>query len=222
MGNKAANRQIREGRADRRSAQRALDTFSYGEQVAGVKNPFADVTNPFESLTNPFANQRVATGAAEFQAARQDENRAATLDALVQAGGGGGAGATATALAQQARVSNQQIAANLQQQEANINLQAAKGQQNIEQLQAQGEQRRQQLVGSGAQFVQQISERRDAAKLEGLGAQYAAAQQTINAGYKAKADNTAAWIKGITGLAGTVLTAGVGGGAGGSWGFGGN
>ena len=215
MSNKHAKRQIREGKAERQKFDRLIENFEYGQQRAGLDNPFAGLTNPFAGLTNPFASQRVATGAAEFQAARADEQTAATLDALVQAGGGGGEGATATALAQQQRITDQQIAAGLQQQEASIAQQTAQGAAQIQQLQAEGESRRQQLIGQGQQYILGLSEQRDAAELAGLGARFAGAQQTINTGYEGIAANNAALIGAAGNIVGGALS-----GAGAAGGFG--
>ena len=219
MGNKKAKRQIEEGKADKRAALGALNSFEYGKQVGDVKNPFGDVTNPFADIQNPFANLRVGTASADYQREANAESFASILDAQVQ--GGGGAGQNATSLARAAAQANQQISAGLEKQELGNQLKTAEGQLKVDTLKGQGSLKAQELRGRGAQFVQQVSEKRDTAKLDGLGNQLAGAQQTINAGYKAISDNNAAWIKGVTGLAGTVLTAGAGGGAGGSWGFGG-
>lgn len=207
MGKSAATRQLEQAGRDKSRFLGEINSFQYGQQQQGLDNPFADVGNPFAGLTNTAASQRVATGAAEFQAQRQDVQTANLLDALVQGGGGSGAGATATALAQQAAQSNQAIAAGLEQQEASINQQVAAQAAQNQQLEAQGAARQQELIASGRQYVLGLSEARDAGELAGLGNLYAGAQQSSNAAIQAKAQSKAAIIGGITKLAGAALTA---------------
>ena len=202
--NKSAKTQIEEGKSNRGQAAQALNSFQYGGQKQGLSNPFANTTNPFANITNPFANQRVATEAADYQRQTQDQSRADILDRIVQSGGN--AAASATALAQQAAQSGQKIGAGLAKQQTTINAQAAQGEQRKQQLVATGEQRRQQLIGQGNQYLQGLSEARDSAKLSGLGAQYAGAQQTINAGYQSIGNTNAA----VVGAIGDVVSAGVG------------
>ena len=220
FGEGAASRQIREGKQDRADAREALSSFNYGQNTQGLANPYAGVTNTFANLSNPAAGLQVGLQAADYQRQGLDQSQANVLDAIAQSGGK--VGASATALARQSAQSNQQIAAGIEQQELRNQQLAVQGEAQRQQLVAQGAQRAQQLRGAGEQYRLGLQETRDAAELAGLGNQYAAAQQSINAGYKAKADNKAAFIKGITGLASDVLKAGAGGGAGGGFGFGGN
>ena len=209
MGNKAANQQINAGQTDKTKFQGLIDNFSYSNPdfQAGLSNPYANVTNTGANLGNPFAGQQVALQAADYQRQATDTNLANTLDAIAQSGGN--AGASATALARQSSQSQQQIAAGIQQQEQQINQASAQQQAKNNELSAQLGQRAQQLRGSGQQFLTQVSEARAQAELAGLGNAYAGAQQTINAGYQAKAANTAALI----GAAGNVI-GGVAGGIG--------
>lgn len=210
MGKSAATKQLDQANEDKKKYLGQIESFEYGQQRQGLDNPFADITNPFENLTNTFSNQRVATGAAEFQAQRNDENQAAILDAVVQ--GGGASGVNATALARQAQQGNQQIAANLQQQEQQIQQQAAQQGSQIQQLQAQGASRAQELIAGGEQYILGLSEQRDQAELAGLGNLYAGANESANAALKAKAQSKAAIIGAIGQLGGAALSAGTGGG----------
>lgn len=205
MGNSSANRQISEANAEKRGYKAEISNFQYGQSTGGLDNPYGAVTNAQAGLSNEFANQRVATGAAEFQAQQQDQSQANILDAIVQ--GGGGAGANATALAQQAAQSNQQISAGLQQQETANQQASAQGAQRVGELQAQGEAQRQQLFGVGQQYTLGLQEARDTSELAGLGNLYAGAQQSANAGYQAKAANQQALIKGAFSLAGAATKA---------------
>ncbi len=92
-------------------------------------------------LRNPYASLGVATGAAKIQMEQTDIALANTLDAM-QAGGMGAGGATA--LAQAASRSKQNVAANIEQQEASN-----------EKLRAQGEQQLQQQIMAEKIRVQQ-------------------------------------------------------------------
>lgn len=203
MGNKSSNKQISEGQADKKKYGNLIENFSYDQASfkEGLSNPFADATNTSANLGNPAANQQVALQASEFQGQRQDANQANILDAIVQ--GGGGAASSATAIAQQAQLGNQQIAAGIETQEARIGQEAAQGEQRRQEQVASGEARRQQLVGSGEQYITGLSENRASAELAGLGNLQAGAQQTINAGYKAKSDKSTA----IIGAVGQVAAA---------------
>ena len=209
MGNKAANEQITKAEGRRDNIQRDIDNFSYSNPLfsQGLNNPFAEATNTAANLTNPFAGQQVALQAADYQRQATDTQLANTLDAITQ--GGGNAAASATALARQSAQSNQQIGAGIQQQEAQNQRLAAQGEQARQQAVAQGEARRQQLVGQGQQFITGLSEQRAAADLAGLGNQFAAEQQSINAGYQNIAQNNAAiWgaVGNVVGGAASVAT----------------
>lgn len=210
MGKSAASKQLDEANADKSKYLGKIDSFQYGQQTQGLNNPFSDIKNANAGLTNAFATQGVATGAADYQAQRQDQNQANVLDAIIQ--GGGGSGSTATALAQQAALGNQQISAGLQQQEQQNQQQAAQGANQVQQLRAQGEGRRQELVAGGKQYVQGLSEQRDAGELAGLGNLYAGAQGSANAALQAKATNQAAIIGGVSSLIGAVASAPLSGG----------
>ena len=213
--NKSAKAQIEAGQTEKTKFEGLINRFDYGASKfkKGLDNPFADATNPFADIKNPFDNARVATRATEIQQEQAGQNRANILDAVVQ--GGGAAGASATALAQEAAQSNRQISAGLEQQELQLGQQRNQAELQRQQLIAQGEQRRQQLVGQGAQYVLGLQEQRAQAELQGLGARFAGAQQTINSGYESIAANNAA----VIGAIGTI-GAGALGGAGAAGGFG--
>ena len=92
----------------------------------------ANLKDLSDQITNPYANIGVATKAAQIQMEQTDLALANTLDTLAMTGAGAGG---ATALARAAAQSKQNVAANIEQQEAAN-----------EKLRAQGEQQRQQQL----------------------------------------------------------------------------
>jgi len=81
-------------------------------------------------MTNPYANIGVATKASEIQMQQTDLALANTLDTLATTGAGAGG---ATALAQAAMQSKQNIAANIEQQEAQNEKLRAQGEAQLQQ-----------------------------------------------------------------------------------------
>jgi hypothetical protein len=81
-------------------------------------------------MTNPYANIGVATKASEIQMQQTDLALANTLDTLATTGAGAGG---ATALAQAAAQSKQNIAANIEQQEAQNEKLRAQGEAQLQQ-----------------------------------------------------------------------------------------
>lgn len=123
------------GSGARKRAQRDAQA-EYDRRISDYKN--FDFQNLYADIENPMEDLRVATGAAEFQAQQQEQGLAQTLGALRSSGGGAGAAALAQVIAQGQARSQQQISANLQQQEvaneraraqmqAQLDLQAASG-----------------------------------------------------------------------------------------------
>ncbi len=131
----AASAAIAAGKAN--SMNNTLTTLNNDiTRLANNRQDIPDLSANLEDLsgqiTNPYANLSVATKASEIQMQQTDLALANTLDTLAMTGAGAGG---ATALARAAMQSKQNIAANIEQQEA----------QN-EKLRAQGEQQRQQQL----------------------------------------------------------------------------
>jgi hypothetical protein len=164
----------------------------YQNQLSGYKNfqfenPYEDLQNTFEGMENQFEDMRVATQAAEFQSQQQQQGLAQTLDALRGAGGGTGAAAIAQALSQSQARGQQQIAANIEQQERQNELAAAQAGMDIQRQQAQAGMQLQMAEASGAQAVQQQEFGRQSTLLgmsqqELAGARQARAQATADLG----------------------------------------
>jgi hypothetical protein len=128
-----------------------------------IVDPYSGVRDLSSMVSNPFANLQVATGAAEMQARETDISLASTLDAIRASGGG-----SATALAQAASRSKQDIAASIEQQEAENARLRAQGEQQMQQMQMQEAIRMQEADISGKQFTFGIREQREGEKLDRL------------------------------------------------------
>ena len=144
-----------------------------------------DFMNPYEGMENQMEDMRVATQAAEFQAQEQQAGLAQTLEAFRGAGGGTGAAAIAQALAGQQAKNQQQIAAQIEQQEVRNEMMARQAGMQLQQLEARG-----------AMGVQQMEFDRESTLLGMAQQQYAGAMQ-------ARAQNTAAFGEGL-GAAGSL------------------
>tara|TARA_R100000084_G_scaffold109327_2_gene75743 strand:- start:1418 stop:2068 length:651 start_codon:yes stop_codon:yes gene_type:complete len=107
-----------------------LETLANNRQ--DIPDLSANLKDLSDQITNPYANIGVATKAAQIQMEQTDLALANTLDTLAMTGAGAGG---ATALARAAAQSKQNVAANIEQQEAAN-----------EKLRAQGEQQRQQQL----------------------------------------------------------------------------
>lgn len=171
----------------RRKAETAYDQARMGYGNVDISNPYADLENKMEDM-------RVATQAAEFQAQEQQTSLAMTLDAFRGAGGGTGAAAIAQALATQQRKSNQQIAAQIEQQEIDNEMRARQAAMDIQQLGAAGEESR------------QTREMDRQSTLLGM------AQQEYAGAIEAESAASSAMWGGLGGLATTGLTMGAEGG----------
>ena len=114
---------LSQANAARKAAREAQEERDmYEGQIRGLEasrqqiiDPYANVKDLSSMITNPFANLQVATKAAEMQAEEQDISLATTLETLRATGASAGG---ATALAQAASRSKAQIAASIEQQEA--------------------------------------------------------------------------------------------------------
>ena len=138
-----------------------------------------DFINPYEGMENQMEDMRVATQAAQFQAQEQQAGLAQTLEAFRGAGGGTGAAAIAQALAGQQAKNQQQIAAQIEQQEVRNEMLARQAGMQLQQLEARG-----------AMGVQQMEFDRESTLLGMAQQQYAGAM-------KARAANDAAFGEGL-------------------------
>jgi hypothetical protein len=199
-----------------------------------ITNPYANTTNLSGlakdlsgMINNPYANLGVATQAAEMQFEQTDMALANTLDTLRATGASAGG---ATALAQAALQSKKDIAASIEQQEANNEKLRAQGEMERNQMKMQEQQRLQSIQiseaqrvqgaeAAGKQFMMGMTEDRTNADLGQQAGQYAQAQQNAAS---AQAAEGAAWGNAISGVGSALggLAGGLGGGGGGSVGSG--
>ena len=193
---------------EKRALQREFNAAEASRQ--DVINPYADVTSLADMivdntglLSNAYANIGVATQAAEFQAEEADIALANTLDTLMATGASAGG---ATALAQAALQSKRGVSASIEQQEADNQKLAARGEQFLQQQKLAEAQRVQgSLMGEaarmqetdvlGKEFVYGETERRETEQLNRLQAQITGQQQ---AEMQARSDGAAAISAGIS------------------------
>ncbi len=228
FGGRKAKKQARAAAREKRRIQGAINAFEKNRQ--DVINPYSDVkslaglaTDLSGEMSNPYADLGVATSAAEIQMEQTDLALAATLDTLQATGASAGG---ATALANAAARSKKDVAANIEQQEAQNEKLAAQGEADLqakqmaEKARIQGIQiseggRAQMAQAQGEAFKFQAQEGRDQATLDRMAAgltQASANQANANA---AQAASTGAIISGVGNMAGAVIGAGgFGGGSG--------
>lgn len=152
-----------------------------------IIDPTADIKDLSNMIQNPFANLQVATGAAEFAREQQDLSLASTLDTLRATGSGAGG---ATALAQAATRGRQQIAADIQRQEAANARLRAQGESQAQQLRMQEMQRVQTARARGKEFM--------------FGAQEAREMQALNRAAGLQAQETQKQMAGQAGVASSL------------------
>ena len=189
------------GRKRRRRERRAKK--EYNAQMGAYKNfqfdnPYEDLQNTFDGMENQFEDMRVATQAAEFQSQQQQQGLAQTLDALRGAGGGTGAAAIAQALAQSQARGQQQIAANIEQQERQNELAAAQAGMDIQRQQAQAGMNIQMAQAAGADAAEQ----REFARTSTL---LGMSQQELAGARQARAQATADLAGGLGAIGGAAL-----------------
>ena len=191
--------------------------FEAGRQE--VINPFSDVKSLSglvdemrSDLSNPFANLGVATSAAEIQMEQTDIALANTLDTLQATGASAGG---ATALAQAARASKKDVAANIEQQEAANEKAAAQGEQALQakqmqltQMEMSEEARIQNAQAQGKQFMFGAQENRDMATLDRMQAGIDQSNQNAANANMAGAQAQAGMISGITSSVGGLMSSG--------------
>jgi hypothetical protein len=203
--------------AEKDRINRALNLFEQNRQA--VINPYEDVTSLTgliddmrDDLSNPFANLGVATSAAEIQMEQTDIALANTLDTLQSTGASAGG---ATALAQAAKASKKDVAANIEQQEAANEKLKAQGAQDLQakeiqltQMEMGEEARIQNAEAAGKQFMFSTQEARDIATMDRMSGQEAQSRQDIANANAAQQAATAGIISGVGG----IVTAGIGSG----------
>jgi len=209
----SAKKAERRARRERERIARQMAAFEANRQA--IINPYAGVTSNEamieemrNDLSNPFANLGVATQAAEIQMEQTDIALANTLDTLQATGASAGG---ATALAQAAARSKKDVAANIEQQEAQNEKLRAQGE---EQLQAKEMQLTQMEMAEEARMQQgelikfNAQERRDEITMDRMSGQEAQARTDIANANAAQQAATAGIISGVGG----IVTAGIGSG----------
>jgi len=199
FGGLSQSSRARQAQRDALSQQRRLE-----REITDLENTRQDVVNPYANIkdlssmiNNPFANLQVATRAAQLRAEETDLSLANTLDTLRATGTGAGG---ATALATAAMRSKINIAAGIEQQEAQNTRLRAQGEFQMDKLRMQEAMRLQGAQARGAAFMFQAQERRDMQKLNRLSAMAGGfAQQAASYGAQASAGEGAA-LGALTGL----------------------
>ena len=218
FGNRKAKKAARRAAAEKKRINKAITAFENNRQ--DVINPYSDVkslanlaTDLSGELSNPYADLGVATSAAEIQMEQTDLALAATLDTL-QATGASAGGATASANA--AARSKKDVAANIEQQEAQNEKLAAQGEADlqakqmaekarIQSIQISEGGRAQSAQAQGRAFEFQAQEQRDQAKLDRLAAGLTQAQANQANANAAGAAATSAAISGVGNIAGSLI-----------------
>ena len=191
------------------SRQKIINPYSGTRDLSGMAKDLSDQMN------NPFQNLGVATQAAEIKMEQSDIALANTLDTLAATGASAGG---ATALAQAALQSKKDIAASIEQQEAQneklraqgeqaLNAQKISEQQRLQSIAISEGQRLQATDAAGKQFEFQAQENRTNADLDRAAGKVAQAQQDIA---QANATKSSAIMGGITAV-GSIFSAGAGG-----------
>ena len=217
IGGSNAKKQARRAARERERIGRQMAAFEAGRQE--VINPFSDVTSLSGlidemrgDLSSPFANLGVATGAAEIQMEQTDIALANTLDVLQATGASAGG---ATALAQAAKQSKKEVAANIEAQEAQNEKLRAQGEQALQakemqltQMEISEEARIQQAEAAGKQFMFSAQEARDMATLDRMQAGIDQANVNQANANMARAQSTAGMISGISSAAAGLMSSG--------------
>lgn len=158
-----AGRRARRAESMSRMYQRQLSEAERNRQA--IINPYAGVKDLSSMITNPARDMQVATRSAELANEGVDLSLATTLEALRETGGGASA---ATALLQQANRAKLQTAGTIQQQEQQIALARAQGEQQAQRMRMQEAIRMQSADVAGQQFMFGVREQREMTKLDRL------------------------------------------------------
>jgi|TARA_Y100000015_G_scaffold43088_1_gene52175 chromosome segregation ATPase len=214
IGSGKAKRAARRAAKQAKALQAKLNHLENNRQA--IINPYDNVTNLAglasdlsNQLSNPFANLGVATQAAEMKIEQADISLANTLDTLRATGAGAGG---ATALAQAALQSKKEVAASIEQQEADNEKQRAQGEQVLQEKKMAEQQRMQKIamdsaarqedaMSKGRAYEFEAKENREQSRINRTAAQL---QNMQNQAAQARRDQTSA----ITGMFGSLASIG--------------
>lgn len=199
-------------------------------ELEAIKNKRATIINPYsetkdlsgmakdlsDQMNNPFEKLGVATQAAEIKMEQTDIALANTLDTLAATGASAGG---ATALAQAALQSKKDVAASIEQQEAQneklraqgeqaLNAQKISEQQRLQSIAISEGQRVQAADAAGKQFEFQTRENRTNADLDRAAGKIAQAQQNIAQANQAKSSAFMAGISAVGSIGAGAAAAG--------------
>jgi len=198
----AAGKAAKNARNERQAAEAKLEALKNSRQE--VINPYENVQDLTSLMKNPFEQLGVATQAAEIQMEQSDIALANTLDAIRSTGAGAGG---ATALAQAALESKKNIAANIEQQEAQNEKLKAQGEQQLIQQKIAEQQRLQSVEAAGKEFQFQVKENSlnaDMDRVAGMADRAAAQEASAN---QAKAQAWGGAIGALGGLGSSAIGA---------------
>ena len=217
LGGGAARRAKRKAQQESRRLKRKLDFLESNRQA--IINPYDNqqdlsgmVTDRSSQMTNAYANLSVATQAAEMQIEQADISLANTLDTLMATGSGAGG---ATALAQAAKQSKKEVAASIEQQEAQNERLRAQGEESLEQrrmteqariegVQMSEAQRMQSIESQGRLFEYSEKDKREQAKIDRTAAELDNARMMAA---QAASDQTSALTGAIGGITSSLASA---------------
>jgi hypothetical protein len=184
-------------RAERKATQAASNLEGLLANRQAIIDPYSGVTDLSSMISNPFANLQVATQAAEMRAQETDISLAQTLDTLRATGAGAGG---ATALAQAAARSKQEVAASIEQQEAQNARLRAQGEMQVQGMRLSEKQRMQEADILGQTFKFQAQEQRDVADIS----RQSALQQQYEQQFQQAKANQAKLLGSVFGAVGQV------------------
>ena len=214
IGGGAARRRKRAAQREARRLQNKLNHLENSRQAIidpfrGIQDISGMAMDRSSQMTNAYNNLSVATQAAEMKIEQADISLANTLDTLMQTGSGAGG---ATALAQAALQSKKEVAASIEQQEADNEKQRAQGEQVLQEKKMAEQQRMQKVamdsaarqedaMSKGRAYEFEARESREQSKINRTAAQL---QNMQNQAAQARRDQTSA----VTGMFGSLANIG--------------
>ena len=217
LGGGAARRAKRKAQKEAKKLKRQLNFLENNRQE--IINPYDNqvnlagmTTDRSGQMTNAYANLSVATQAAEMQIEQADISLANTLDTLMATGTGAGG---ATALAQAAKQGKKEVAASIEQQEAQNEKLRAQGEESLEQrriaeqsriegIEMNEAQRMQSLESQGRLFEYQEKDRREQSKIDRTAAELDNARMMAS---QAASDQTSALTGALGGITQSLASA---------------
>ena len=217
LGSGAARRAKRKAQKEAKKLKRQLNFLENNRQE--IINPYDNQVNlagmaadRSGQMTNAYANLSVATQAAEMQIEQADISLANTLDTLMATGTGAGG---ATALAQAAKQGKKEVAASIEQQEAQNEKLRAQGEESLEQrriaeqsriegIQMSEAQRMQSVESQGRLFEYSEKDKREQAKIDRTAAELDNARMQAA---QAASDQTSALTGAIGGITSSLASA---------------